>query len=640
MDLFDQLDQERIDELGANISQARHDYYNNQPSVPDELYDAWVDELAELKENHPVVAAVGAPPVSDWPKVNHTVPMGSLSKVQTMDEMTSWIQKVSREKGTASYEKLLVAEKLDGISVSLRYEKGRFVQGLTRGDGETGEDITPNVARMKNVPARLHEPVSATFRGEILLYKDDFVKYFPGMQNPRNAASGTAKRLDGSGSEHLTVLVYQVLEGPDLETEEKQFEFIKKVGLKNPQYYITAMAPGMRTPHDIWVDYQQSVREALPYEIDGLVVRVNDMPHQLSLGEKNNRPIGAVAFKFSMITRETVSVARIDQVGGTGIITPVAEFRPIRLLGAEVSRASLYNQKYVEQIGFDVGCRILVGRSNDVIPRVASVVRRTGAVSQPPTHCPECGTPTERSGEFIVCPNTGECPAQVEGRIRQWIKELGILEWGPTLVSRAVSTGLVKSVPDLYRLHQRQVQDLERMGAASAKKAVEQLWVVTPLPLEQLMGALAVPLCATSTMQLLVDAGYDTVHKLKSVRILDLENIPGFGPKRAQSFRRWLDSNEAVLDDLVELVGVKERPVGALTGKTVCFTGASSVKRSDLIRLAEEAGGTVKKSVVKGLTYLVMADPSSNSSKAKAARKNKTECISEEGFLEIVGTNG
>jgi len=644
MDLFDQLDQERVEELEAKVAQARHDYYNDQPSVPDDVYDAWVDELAELREDHPVVTAVGAPPVSDWPKVRHLIPMGSLSKVQTPDEMAAWVRAVSRP--SEKCEWLLVTEKLDGISVSLRYENGKFTQGLTRGDGQLGEDITPNVARMKCVLPTLKAPITAEFRGEILLYKDDLIEHFPTMQNPRNAASGIAKRLDGVGSEHLTVLVYQVLDGLDFETEKQQFEFLQEMGLSTPKYYLSAASgittpsvavPGVMAPQDIWEQYQKDTRETLPYEIDGLVVRINDMAHQLSLGEKNDRPLGAIAFKFNMVTRETVVTARIDQVGGTGIITPVAEFKPVRLLGAEVSRASLYNQRYIEQIGFDVGCRVLVGRSNDVIPRVASVVEGTGQTSQPPTHCPECGAPTERSGEFVICPNTGECPAQVEGRIRQWVHELGILEWGPTLVSKVVAEGLVNSVPDLYRLKVEQVQDLDRMGVASAKKAVDQLWAVTPLPLEQLMGALAVPLCATSTMRLLVDAGYDSVGRFKAATLQELTNIPGVGPKRAQSLTKWLARHGDMLDDLVGLVGVKERSVGALTGKTVCFTGTSNMKRTDLIRLAEEAGGTVKKSVVKGLTYLVMADPDSTSSKAKAARKNNTECISEENFLGMVG---
>lgn len=643
-DLIEALESDRVEELEGLISKARHDYYNGQPSVEDRVYDAWVDELAELKEDSFQVTSVGAPAVSAWPKVDHEIPMGSLNKVQTIDEMTNWVQKYGRSRNqlASGHEELLVTEKLDGISVSLKYVKGKFVQGVTRGDGHVGEDITPNVARMKGVPHKLPKPITVMIRGKIVLFKDDLSKHFPGMANPRNAASGTAKRLDGQGSEHLTVVAYQALEsdGQELRSEFEVFALLESLGFKVPNYFRSAVAFGVRTPQDIWVDYQQRVRESLPYEIDGLVVRFDDLAYQMSLGEKNDRPLGAVAFKFSPMTREAKAIRRIDQVGGTGKITPVAEFTPVRIMGAEVNRASLYNQKYIEEIGFYEGARLLITRANDVIPRVVSVVRPhpEGLVSQPPKECPECGSKTVRDGEYIVCPNVGGCPAQTEGRIRQWVKELGILEWGPTLVSKVVSEGLVETVPDLYRLNASNLASLDRMGATSAKKAIEQLWSVVPMPLEQFLGALAIPLCATSTIQTVVDAGLDTLDAIRGASVEQFASIPGMGPRRATSLHNWLQSNGSVLDNLLGAgVSIKAKAVGPLSGKSVCFTGKSTMKRAELIRLAEQAGGTVKKSVGKGLTYLVMSDPNSGSTKARAARTNGVECLSEENFLHLVG---
>lgn len=639
-DLMDQVTLGRISELEDQITQARDAYYNGTPIVEDSVYDAWVDELAELKAESPAVTAVGAPvPASSWPKVSHLIPMGSLDKVQTLDEMTGWIHRVSRpkEQRREAYEELLVTEKLDGISVSLRYEEGRFVQALTRGDGTEGEDITPNVARMRGVLKELPEKVSVICRGEIMLFTEDHRKHFPDAANPRNAASGTSKRLDGKGCENLSVLVYQALEGPEFQKETEQFEWLREMGFSTPRWYLSAMALGVKTPHDLWVDYQQTLREQLPYEIDGLVVRLNDLAYQWSLGDKNNRPLGAVAFKFAPISRETVATARIDQVGGTGRITPVAEFKPIRILGAEITRASLYNQRYIEQIGFDVGARILVSRANDVIPRVVSVTGSTGVVSKPPTSCPECGADTVQEGEYVICPNTGGCPAQAEGRIKQWIRELGILEWGSALISKVVSTGLVRSVPDLYRIQAEQIASLERMGETSAKNALDQLRRVIPLSLEQLLGALSIPLCATSTMQTIVDAGFDTYPKIRQATKEDLQGIPGMGPKRADALVAWLTRHGSLVDELLSVgVTLKERPKGVLTGKSVCFTGKSNLKRADLERMVTESGGTVKKSVGKGLTYLVMANFDSASTKAKAAKKNGVECLTEESFLQMV----
>ena len=629
-----------IADLEKWISEAQQAYYNGTPIATDEVYDARVDELAELKEDSPAVTAIGAPPpVSFWPKVEHRIPMGSLDKVQTMDEMSGWVNKVAR-KLPYKKEELIVTEKLDGISVSMQYEEGRLTQALTRGDGTTGEDITQNVVRMKGVPKVLPEPISVTFRGEIVLLKEDHQKYFPDKANPRNTASGTAKRLDGKGCEHLTVIVYQALEGPEFQTEVDQFKFLEQMHLHVPRWYPSALAPGVRTPHDLWVEYQQTIREQLPYDIDGLVVRLNDLAYQWSLGDRNGRPCGAVAFKFSPISRETVALGREDQVGGTGRITPVAIFRPVRLLGAEVSRASLYNQSYIESIGFDVGAKILVSRANDVIPRVVSVTGPTGTVSQPPEKCPQCGADTVRVGEYLTCPNTSECPAQTVGRLLQWVKELGILEWGESLVQKLVNEGLVRSVPDLYRLTKDQLASLDRMGETSADNVLRTLWSVVPLPLESFLGALGIPLCATATIQLVVDAGYDTLEKILGASLVQLQGIAGMGPRRAQSLTSWLKRNRELLQDLLESgVQIKDRPVGSLTGKSVCFTGKSTRKRPELEALAKAAGSSVKKSVTKDLTYLVLADPNSTSTKAKAARKNGTNCISEEDFLRMVGAD-
>ncbi len=259
-------------------------------------------------------------------------------------------------------------------------------------------------------------------------------------------------------------------------------------------------------------------------------------------------------------------------------------------------------------------------------------------MSQPPEVCPEFGAQTERDGEYTICPNTSECPAQTEGRIKQWIRELGILEWGPTLISKVVEAGLVKSVPDLYHLKVNQLEELERMGKTSANNAVVELWNVVPLPLEQFLGALGIPLCATSTIQTVVEAGYDTLGSIREATVEQLMSIPGMGPRRARSLHSWLQRNDHVVVGLLEAgVVIKDKPVGSMTGKSVCFTGKSSMKRAELVRLAETSGGTVKKSVGKGLTYLVMADPSSGSTKARAAAKNGVKCISEEDFLRMVG---
>lgn len=635
LDLIEEANRLRVSNLEQKIQEAREAYYNATPIVDDSTFDAWLDELRELNAASPQVKAIGAQPVGSWLKVSHTIPMGSLNKVQTPEELRAW----AIGAGVTNETRLIVTEKLDGISVSLRYESGRLIQALTRGDGVIGEDITSNVRRMKGVLSELPKPETVTFRGEIVLLKADHAAHFPETSNPRNTASGTSKRLDGRGSEHLTVYVYQALDlGEEtFETEFEQFVYIRRLGFSSPVYTTPTDVDGVIAT---WGEYHTQTRDERPYDIDGLVVRINNLPVQLAMGDKDGRPLGAVAFKFAPVCRATIARKRIDQVGGTGRITPVAEFDPVNILGAEISRASLYNQKYIEQIGFDVGAEILVSRANDVIPRVTSVTTPTGTVSPAPKTCPECGAGTIRDGEYVVCPNTSECPAQTTGRIQQWVRDLGILEWGSVLIQKVVEAGLVKTVPDLYRLTEEQLAGLERMGASSAKRARDELWKPNPMPLERILGALSIPLCATSTMQVLVDAGFDTIEKLRAASTEKLQIVPSMGPKRAEAFVAWMAKHGDVFEDLLSTgVSLKARPVGSLTGKSVCFTGKSTKPRAELERLASEAGGTVKNSVGKGLTYLVLADANSTSSKAQAARKNGTECLSEEKFLQMVGHN-
>lgn len=626
--------------LEAQIQQAREAYYNGHPFMDDASFDELVDSLVALKADSLAITAVGAtvPSDSSWPKTRHEIPMGSLDKVQSVDAVTGWIINHSRpaDATQTAFEELLVTEKLDGISISVAYDKGRLQHAVTRGDGNVGEDITPNVARMQGIPRGLDFDRPVTLRGEIVLHKVDLAKHFPSNANARNTAAGTAKRLDGKGCEHLTVYFYQV-HGLDLAKDSDQFLWLESYGFKRPNWYVTAMVPGAKTPQDLWVDYQTKLRDELPYEIDGLVVRLNDLAYQVSLGELHGRPRGAVAFKFTPITRSTTAIGLTAQVGGQGRITPVAEVRPVNLLGASVRRASLYNWGYIRQIGFHVGSRVTITRSNDVIPRIVAVDNPVPDGAPAPAHCPECHAPTEWDGDYLTCPNTAECPAQVEGRLRRWVKELGILEWGDALVERVVQERLATTVAGLYRLSEEALAGLDRMGPASARKARDQLWSVLPLPLESFLGALGIPLCATSTLEIIVGAGFDSLDAITGATVEQLENIGGVGPKRAQSLVGWLARNhELVHDMLASGVTIKPPTKGRFTGKSFCFTGKMVEKRPVLEKLVKDAGGQVKKSVGKGLSYLVTADPASASGKAAAARQHGTACISEAEFLEML----
>jgi len=627
-----------LDTLRKKVVQAQIDYTQGNPTVSDEVYDAWRDEAVEACKalgltNDPIYG-IGAPveESSEWPKVRHSTLMGSLDKVQIPDQMNDWVKALSRK----TAEAYLITEKMDGISINLRFENGTLVQASTRGSGVIGESITPNVLRMKGLPKALARDLNITLRGEIVLLKSDFLAHFPDKANPRNTAAGVSKRSDGKGCEHLSIIVYQIQEGYDSITEYEQFLHMASLGFTLPNFSIVYDAAGINSE---WARYQAGFRDSLDYEIDGLVIRLNDLAYQYSLGETNGCPQGAVAYKFTPIAKETTIREILWQVGSIGRITPVAVFDTVNLIGAATSRASLYNLKYVEDLGIDIGAKVLVVRANDVIPRVHQVTASTGTVAKPPGQCPVCSAVTAQDGEYIICPNVSECPAQVVGRIKQWVAELGILEWGESVIQKLVDAGLVTHVADLYRLKQDQVAALDRMGDKSAKNVLKTLWGAAEMPLEKLLGGLSIPLCATSTIRILVDAGMDSVDKIASASVDTLQKVPGMGPKRAEALVAWLKDHRPIVDDILS-VGVKitARAQGGLTGKSVCFTGKSTRKRAELEQLAEAAGGTVKNSVGKGLTFLVLADPNSTSSKAEAARKNGTTCVSEEDFVTMCGT--
>lgn len=632
-DLLEDMAVGRVAELEGLINSARHQYYNGISKISDEVYDAWVDELSSLKHDSPAVTAVGAIPVSEWEKSRHSIPMGSLSKINTLEELTAWV------KGTgARSPAILVTEKLDGISIAIGYVKGAFSKAVTRGDGTTGENISVNVARMQGVPPRLPKSFSGVLRGEIILTKTDHAKHFSTYANTRNAASGISKRYDGQGCEHLTVMMYHVADGQEFDSEGEQFTWLQEMGFKIPNWYVTAMAPNVRTPHDLWVEYQQTKRAELDYDIDGLVVRINDLATQYALGEVDGRPKGAVAFKFAPMTRESV-LQRIDwQVGGSGRITPVAIFNPVKVLGAEITNASLYNVGYIRSLGLDVGATILISRAQDVIPRVAAVRKATGTVASYPQSCPKCSAPTQMDGEYLICTNTAECPAQAVGRLKRFVTAMDVKEWGDTLLERLVELGLASTVPDLYRLTEQQLAGIDRMGKKSAAKAIKTLRAKSVVTLDTLLGSLSIPLCGASSIKLAMDTGLDTLDKLRAASVDRLAAVGGLGPVKAKSIWVWLHHYSGVVDELISLgVQIEGKINGTLTGKSVCFTGSSSRPRAELETLVKGAGGEVKNSVVKKLSYLVIADPNSTSSKAVAARKNGTQCISESDLLAMIG---
>ncbi len=632
----------RAEELAGRLEHHRAAYYRGHPEISDAAYDALEDELRAIDPTHPVLARVGsAELVSEWEKARHEIPMGSLNKVVNEEELRAWLlrcEELGQKDGLGALGgDLCVAEKLDGISLEVIYRDGKLTDAITRGDGDVGERITANVSRMKGVPARIKERQSISVRGEIILRLSDMKRHFPAMTSPRNAAAGTAKRFDGQGAEHLTVLFYDVADHVDVPTVEARFAMLRKLGLATPRTFKGTIDDVLA----LYARYGSELRAGLDYEIDGLVVYVDSLHAQELLGELNRRPRGAVAFKFASPAKVTRVVQIAWETGPSGRVTPVAIVEPVELAGATVQRTSLHNAANVRALGVGVGDEVLVSRRNDVIPYLEEVVEKRGTPAEPPTTCPTCGSALLVEGEYLLCRNAA-CQALVEGRIHNWIEAIGALEWGDKLIQQLVEAKLVREPADLYALSVADIAGLERRGEKIAKKCLDELRGRLPLTLPVFLAALGIENFALQTARLLVAAGYDTLDKLLTATEGDLAGLMGLGPIKAASIVRGLKGRADEIQRLLDagIVPVRPEQSGPLSGLTFAFTGAATRPRAELTRLVESNGGRVLSGVTKELKYLVIADPASTSSKAVKARQYGTKLITEEELEALAAGRG
>lgn len=639
------MSKKRIGELSKLLKKYKDAYYNGTPLVTDAVYDALEDELRELDPEHAILKSVGAPTtaVTAWEKARHAIPMGSLNKAVNEDEFRQWASRCdelgTKDKLKRICDDLFVTEKLDGLSLAVTYENGKLVDAITRGDGQVGERILSNARRMKGVPEKLKQAVSVTVRGEIILKLSDMKKAFPGAANPRNQASGTSKRFDGQGCEHLTVLFYD-LDGEELATEEKKFKRLVQLGLGTPFYKATDLAGAM----ELHAEYSREKRAKLDYEIDGLVIRANDVHAQHMLGELGNRPRAAVAYKFASQAKVTKLIDIVWETGPSGRVSPIAVVDAVELTGAVVRRASLHNASNIATLGIGIGDEVLVSRRNDVIPYVEEVVTKKakGKVAQPPTECPTCETSLEKLGEYILCRNR-ECTALIEGRIENWVNAQGILDWGEKLIQQLVEAELVKEPADLYKLKPEQIAKLERRGMIIAQKVLDNLKAQLPLmSLPKFLASLGIESFGLQTAKAIVGAGFDSLEKVQAATEAQIAAIPNVGPSKAKAVVEGLKDRKKEIARLlaVGVVPVNKAGAGPLGGKTFCFTGALGRPRKELEQMVEQAGGTVLSGVTKELNYLVMADPESGSSKSQKAKQYGTECIDEARFLAMVAGGG
>jgi DNA ligase (NAD+) len=630
-----------VRDLTEQLQQARDAYYNGDPELSDAEYDALEDQLRELDPTNDFFKTVGArAPTSGWQKVRHGAAMGSLLKVQTPEAFADWLGDVSTKLDTAARNKeidehdgsLVITEKLDGISISLKYDKGALISAITRGDGDVGEDITRNVLLMQGVQPVLRD-FTGHIRGEIVLLKSDHRAHLSEYRNPRNAASGIAKReSDPAPCKHLTVICYRVLSDQhNILRKSVELRLLAKLGCLVPKWSIVAKDVDRQAEvAAIYDRYVGSERAGLDYEIDGLVVEFDSAAMMEYLGEHDGRPKGARAFKFPHAQQSTKLRDIVWQVGNSGRVTPVAYFDAVDLAGVSVAQASLHNESHLRRLAtgapqglLGVGDTLLVSRRNDVIPYVEQVLVAAGnARLAIPVDCPSCGSKLSKKGEYILCENGRVCPAQQSGAVKRWVKKLDVKDWGETLIDALCASSKLKSIVDLYTLTVEDLEDFtfsgKRLGNSTAARIVANLHQKKELRIADFVGALGIDLCGQTVCQILVDAGFDTLEKMEDATVAEISAVAGMGQTKAVAFVEGFRRCRKLVDGLLRAgVTVKGPTQGKLTGKSFCFTGIRDKALEDRIK---DAGGTLKSSVSRDLTFLVAKDPTSTSGKAQKAR--------------------
>ena len=627
----------RVTKLEKTLTEAQDAYYNGTPVMDDDEYDALADELASLSPKNKVLRRVGASASDDskLQKVKHVIPMGSQKKVNTQDDFEKWAKK------TRSLS-FVVQEKLDGLSVELVYKKGKLVQAITRGDGETGEDITHNVVHMMNVFKRLPK-FSGSLRGEIIFPLKAFEKHVQKNDpdaNPRNTAAGLSRRktVDKRMLSRIKILYFDCDDNKvKFDREHHKIRFMeKKLGLECVFTKVVDLKNAIKGHKS----YADKLRAKLDHEIDGLVYKVNGIKRQTALGVTNGRPKGQIAWKFAAEMRKTRLEDVSWEVGLTGRITPVAHVTPVRVGGVTIRKASLHNVDNMQRLGVYPLAEVLVSRRNDVIPYLEQVVAR-GKSKQPgifftPEDCPICGEDTEFEGAYLMCVNPN-CPARTRGDIVKWVKVLDIDQVGISFINAAIKAKFIADAADLYTLSVDTIETLDGYQRKSAKTIVHNVNKTRELPIIKFMAALNIPGIGHGTFRALERAGFDRIDKVLHASVPEMALVGGIGRTTASGLKNGL----ALKLDLIKKlqtngVRVKKKIIGKLNGKSFCFTGQISIKRGDAMKLVESLGGEVKTSVGKGLTYLVQATKTSASGKSQKAQKYGTEVLGEKEFFKIV----
>jgi len=661
--------QKKIEQLRQQIR--RHDYLYyvlNQPQITDQQYDKLFAELKGLEEQHPELISPDSPtrrvsgqPLEGFQTVTHAIPMLSIDNTYSADELRAFDERVAKGLGSRDYD-YVVELKIDGVASSLRYERGRLVTGATRGDGRVGDDVTANVRTIKAVPLvlmadKIKIPDVLEVRGEVYMPTKAFVELNKHRQkagealfaNPRNGTAGSLKLLDSkiTAQRNLSFFAYATgeISRPLGSDHYETLQAFRKLGLPvNPHIKRAKNIDQVIEICNGWVDK----RSDLPYQTDGMVVKVNRFDQRETLGFTGRAPRWCISYKFAAEQAETV-VESIDvQVGKGGTLTPVANLTPVFLAGTTVKRASLHNFDQLDRLDVRVGDTVIIEKAGEIIPQVIEVKKQRRPAHtvpfKPPKKCPNCGgdVKKDQDGVFLRCINP-HCLGQLKEKLRYFggRGQMDIEHLGEALIDQLVEAGLVKNFADIYKLTKEDLVELERMADKSARNVIDSIEASKTRPLWRLVAGLGIRHIGSQTAQVLADH-FGSLDALMNATQSALDAIEQVGGKVAESIYEFFhdDKNIAVIKGLLS-AGVKPelpkraKSKGKLAGKTFVLTGTlPHYKRNEVEKMIRDNGGKISSSVSKTTDYVIAgADPGS---KLDKANKLGIKVISEKDFMEML----
>lgn len=655
-------DRAEYDRLRAEIERHNRLYYDQAaPEVSDAEYDRLYDRLVALETAHPEwvdpdspTQKVGGQAIERFEKAAHRLPMLSLEKAYTREDMAGWIEQMERELGRTPDWSFTVEPKVDGDSLELVYENGKLVLAATRGDGRIGENVTHTVKTIRSVKKALPDaPELVEIRGEAFLNLADFRELNRKLQekgeepfaNPRNFTSGSIKQKDASitASRPLRFVAYGLgtLKGRKFARHDEVLAWFKALGFDTPDAEVVSTLDAIEA---YWKKTVEA-RDRLDHEIDGVVVKVNDLSLRDQLGSRSKSPKWAVAWKFPA-REETTEVRAVEwNVGRSGKITPVAKLRPVPISGVTVSNASLHNVAQLARLDVRLGDTVLVTRAGDVIPYVVKVIeaKRPPGAKPPeiPSRCPVCAAEVERTETDVLCPNGLTCPQQLKSAIDHFCSRgaMDIAGFGEEWIEQLVDKKVLTSVADLYRLDKAKLLEFERMGETLAQKLLDAVERSRKTTLPRFLNALGIKHVGEATAAALAEH-FGSVEKLRASTLEELEETKDVGPAVAHTIHHFFrdPKNNRVVDDLLSRITIQapEKKGEQLAGQVIVFTGGlEAVTRDEAKALAVAHGGKTADTVSKAVT-LVVAGPGAGS-KLDKAKKLGIKVVDEGDFLKLVG---